>query len=102
MARFVRVARASEIADQEGLRVEVEGKPIALFRVGERYYALDDTCTHRGGPLSEGEIQDGEVECPWHGAHFDLETGEVTRPPAPRGVSRYAVRVQGDDVEVEV
>src|SRR5947208_189524 len=66
------------------------------------FYAIDDTCTHRGGPLSEGEVSGEEVTCPWHGAIYNIKTGAVLGPPAPRGVARYAVRVQGSDVEVEV
>ena len=82
--------------------VEVSGKKIALFNLEGTYYAIDDTCTHRGGPLSEGELSGKEVTCPWHGAVYDVTTGEVLGPPAPKGVSRYNVRVSGENIEVEV
>jgi len=82
--------------------VEVEGKKIALCNRDGTFFAIDDTCTHRGGPLSEGEVSGEEVTCPWHGAVYNIKTGEVLGPPAPRGVASYAVRVQGSDVEVEV
>jgi len=82
--------------------VEVAGKKIALFNLEGTFYAIDDTCTHRGGPLSEGEVSGEEVTCPWHGAIYNIKTGEALGPRAPRGVARYAVRVQGADVEVEV
>src|SRR5262249_37158590 len=62
----------------------------------------DNTCTHRGGPLCEGEVSGEEVTCPWHGAVYNIKTGAVLGPPAPRGVARYPVRVQGSDVAVEV
>lgn len=77
--------------------VGVGGKHIALFNVEGTYYAIDDTCTHKGGPLSEGEVKAGKVTCPWHGSTFDVITGDVVDPPAPIGVSRYNVRVVGDD-----
>jgi NAD(P)H-dependent nitrite reductase small subunit len=102
MAQFVRVASRSEIPDSGGRAVEVEGKRIAIFRVGERFYAVDDECTHQGAPLSEGSVENGEVECPWHASHFDLETGEATEPPADEAVATYEVRVSGEDVEVEI
>lgn len=102
MAEFVKVAKVGDVAADAGKLVEVAGKQIALFQVGGKYYALDNSCTHRGGPLAEGDIQGLEVECPWHGGHFNLETGQATRAPAMQGVTRYQVRQQGDDIEVEV
>ena len=102
MAQFIKVASAADLAPGEAKCVEVAGKKIALFNLEGSFYAIDDTCTHRGGPLSEGEVSGEEVTCPWHGAVYNIKTGAVLGPPAPRGVARYAVRVQGSDVEVEV
>jgi NAD(P)H-dependent nitrite reductase small subunit len=102
MGKFIKVATKSEIADQSAKLLEIEDKRIALFNLGGRFYALDDTCPHAGGPLSEGSIEGEDVECPWHGSRFNLETGEATAPPAAESVARYNVRVTGDDIEVEV
>ncbi|MBI3665116.1 MAG: non-heme iron oxygenase ferredoxin subunit [Acidobacteria bacterium] len=102
MGIFVKVATAGEISANSGKLVEAGGKQIALFHVEGKYYALDNNCTHRGGPLSEGEVMGAEVECPWHGAHFNLESGHAVRPPAAAGVACYPVRQQGQDIEVEV
>ena len=102
MAGFVKVAKTNEIAPGQGKLVEVSGKKIALFNVEGSFYAIDDTCTHRGGPLSEGILDGNEVTCPWHGAVYDVTSGEVSGPPAPTGVARYNARVEGDDVEIEV
>ena len=102
MAGFVKVAKSDEIQSDQGKMVEVDGKKIALFNVDGAFYAIDDTCTHRGGPLSEGKLNGREVTCPWHGAVFDVTTAGVLRPPAPRGVSRSNVRVEGGDIEVEI
>ncbi len=102
MARFLKVTRTEDVPAGQGKMVGVGGKHIALFNVEGTYYAIDDTCTHKGGPLSEGEVKGGKVTCPWHGSTFDVMTGEVVGPPAPIGVSRYNVRVVGDDIEIEV
>lgn len=102
MAEFVKVARVGEIAPGEGKAVDAEGKRIALFNVDGAFHAIDDTCTHRGGPLSEGMVVGREVTCPWHGAVFDVTSGAVLAMPAPRHVARYDVRVNGEDIEVEL
>ena len=102
MSKFVKVATISEIDDQSAKLLEIEGKRIALFNLEGQFYALDDTCPHASGPLSEGSIEDEDVECPWHGSRFNIKTGEVTAPPALEKVARYNVRVAGDDIEVEV
>jgi nitrite reductase/ring-hydroxylating ferredoxin subunit len=102
MAGFVKVGTTGDLASGQGKKVEADGKKIALFNVDGTYYAIDDTCTHRGGPLSEGELTGTEVTCPWHGAIFDLTTGKVLGPPATKGVTRYNVRVSGNSIEVEV
>ena len=102
MAGFVKVAKTSEIVPGQGKMVEMSGKKIALFNVEGSFYAIDDTCTHRGGPLSEGVLEGKQVTCPLHGATYDVTTGEVLGPPAPKGVARYNARVEGDDVEVEI
>ena len=102
MAGFVKVAKTEDVVPGQGKMVEVSGKKIALFNLEGTYYAIDDTCTHKGGPLSDGELSGKEVTCPWHGAVYDVTTGEVLGPPAPKGVSRYNVRVSGENIEVEV
>ena len=82
--------------------VGVGGKHIALFNIGGSYYAIDDTCTHRGGPLSEGAVRGTTVTCPWHGAQYDLKSGGVLGPPVPQGVASYKVVVEDDDVRIEL
>jgi nitrite reductase/ring-hydroxylating ferredoxin subunit len=102
MADFVKVAKTDEIVPGQGKMIEVGGKKIALFNVEGCFHAIDDTCTHRGGPLSEGVLDGKQVTCPWHGAIYDVTTGEVLGPPAPKGVARYNVRAQDTDIEVEI
>ena len=102
MADYMKVAKTTEIEPGQARLVDVNGRSIALFNVDGQFFALDSTCTHKGGPLAEGEISGHEVTCPWHGAMFDVRTGEVVGPPAQRALVRYGVRVTGTDVEVEV
>jgi nitrite reductase/ring-hydroxylating ferredoxin subunit len=102
MPNFVKVAKKSEIADGSAICVEAEGKRIALFNLGGTFYAIDDTCTHQGGPLSEGSVEGEQVVCPWHGARFSIKSGAVCSPPAAENVAKYNVRISGDDVEVEI
>ena len=102
MPDFVKVARSDEVPVGTARMVEVNGKEIALFNVGGSFHAIDNTFTHVGGPLGEGELSGAEVTCPWHGGVFDVTTGEVLGPPPGRDVNRYNVRVDGPDVEVEV
>ncbi|HEX9900279.1 MAG TPA: non-heme iron oxygenase ferredoxin subunit [Candidatus Methylomirabilis sp.] len=102
MAAYIKVATTSELAPGQAKRVEAQGKRIALFNVGGSYHAVDDTCTHRGGPLSEGQVDGNVVTCPWHGAKFNIATGDVLGPPARAGVASFRIRVSGSDVEVEL
>jgi len=102
MGQYVKAAAASDVGPRQGKLVELQGKKIALFNVDGTYFAIDDTCTHRGGPLSEGELEGTEVTCPWHGAVFDVRTGDVQGGPAPAKVASYPVRVAGADVEIEL
>ena len=102
MAQFIKVAVTDDLADQQVKLIELGGQKIALFRVDGMLYALSDTCTHRGGPLSEGSVEGAQVTCPWHGAKFDITTGAVLGPPARQGVRSYPVRVTGADIEIEM
>ena len=86
----------------ENTAVEAGGQKVALFNVDGNYYAVADTCTHRGGPLSEGAASGTRVTCPWHGATFDLTTGNALSPPAPSSVSCYKVHVEGNDLKIEI
>jgi nitrite reductase/ring-hydroxylating ferredoxin subunit len=102
MPEFVKVAKTDELSPGQATLVEAGGKEIALFNVAGTFHAIDNNCTHVGGPLCEGELSGTEVICPWHGAAFDVTTGQVLGPPAGAPVNRYNVRVEGSDIEVEV
>src|SRR5262245_36611379 len=98
MAQPTRVADLKDIPPGKASCIMFGGEKVALFNVDGTVHAIADTCSHRGGPLSEGEVEGTVVTCPWHGACFDLRTGEALGPPAMQGVKRYAVEVRGDDV----
>ena len=101
MPQFIKVAQRSDVPDGTGKCVKIESKQIALFNVEGNRYAIDETCTHRGGPLSDGSIDGFEIEYPRHGAHFNIKSGQITSAPAGADVSTYKVRIAGDDMEVE-
>jgi 3-phenylpropionate/trans-cinnamate dioxygenase ferredoxin subunit len=102
---FVRLASLSELEVDQGLRVELsdDGEvAVALVRTGDGVYAVEDRCSHEDYPLSEGWVEDHHLECALHGSRFDLVTGEPDVPPALRPVSVFPVRVEGEDVLVDL
>jgi 3-phenylpropionate/trans-cinnamate dioxygenase ferredoxin subunit len=102
MSELVKVATADEVPTNGSKLVEIEGIRIALFNLEGEFYAIEDVCTHDGGPLVEGEIVNGhEVRCPRHGARFDIRTGAALSFPAFEATTAYAVTVQGDDLLIE-
>ena len=102
MSKFVKVASASELSAGEGRVVDAEGQSIALFNVDGTFSAIDNTCTHVGGPLGEGALVGDIVNCPWHDAGFNVKTGVCTGGPAKSDVKSFPVKVDGDDVLIEL
>ena len=102
MAGWVTVARDGDVAPEQVIVVTVGGRRLALCNVNGRHYAIDDVCTHDGGPLDQGELDGVEIECPRHGARFDVTTGRATCMPAVVPVKTYDVRVAGGEVQVNV
>jgi 3-phenylpropionate/trans-cinnamate dioxygenase ferredoxin subunit len=102
MATYVRVAKTGEIPAGSGIYVDVDGIPIAIFHVDDNYYATSDVCTHEETSLSEGELEGEIVECPLHGARFNVRTGEVKALPAVVRLQTYPLRVVNDAIEVEI
>jgi len=102
MSRFVKVARLSEIPAETARCIEVEGRRIGLFNLGGVILAVDDTCPHAEASLSEGTISGNEVVCPLHYASFNLETGACTGPPADEDLATYPVRIEGDEIEIDL
>ena len=80
MAGFIKVAKVADLPEGSGKLIEAGGKQIALFNAGGKFFAIDNACKHRGGPLAEGELEGTTVTCPWHGWEYDVTTGESRRP----------------------
>src|SRR5882672_6188480 len=97
---WVRIAAAGEIPPGEGRVVEAAGRSLAVFNVDGAYYALDNACSHRGGPLGEGDLEGTVVVCPWHAWRWDVTSGANVNNPAVR-MACFAVRVDGGRVFVE-
>ena len=101
MGNFIKAVGKANVPEGRGKAVTLEGNAIALFNVGGTFHAIDNTCKHRGGPLGEGELDASQVTCPWHGWQYDVTTGECMTTPGLTQ-KKYNVKVEGDDVLIEV
>ncbi len=101
MSEFVVVAITDELnPGDKPLVFEMNRRWIALYNLNGDFYAIEDVCTHDGGPLAEGEVEGCVVSCPRHGAQFDIITGKVLSAPALTDVPTFEVRVVGNEVQV--
>lgn len=100
MSDFTAVAKVGDIPEGGSKVVRYDDVDVAVFMVDGKYYALEDVCTHDGGPLAEGELDGCEIECPRHGARFDVRDGSVKAMPATAPVPTYTVRIEGDDIQL--
>jgi 3-phenylpropionate/trans-cinnamate dioxygenase ferredoxin subunit len=98
----VRACSLNDVPDEGALRVQLDGKPICIARSQGEVFAISDICSHADVSLSEGDVEDGTIECWLHGSRFDLRTGMPTGLPATRPVATYPVTVEGDDVLVKM
>jgi len=102
MPKFVTVATTAELPPGERAVIELDNHYIAIFNVDNRYYAIEDLCTHDDGPLADGELTGYVIECPRHGATFDITTGAVLSFPAVKPVPRYETRVVDGQIQIAV
>jgi 3-phenylpropionate/trans-cinnamate dioxygenase ferredoxin subunit len=102
MSRFVPVAQVAEIPDPGKQLVELDDRVLVLFHVGGKFFAIDDVCTHDGGPLSEGELEGFAIACPRHGAKFDIRDGRALTMPATQPTAAYEVKVENGQVLIKV
>jgi len=100
VSNFIKVATVADVPEGAGKTVEVAGKQIALFNVGGKFYAIDNACKHRGGPLGEGEVDGSTVICPWHGWEYDVTTG-ANLDDASVKLGCYPVKVENTDIMIE-
>lgn len=102
MAEWVKVAEVNELTPGEKKQIDLDGVEVALFNVDGEYYAIEDICTHDGAPLAHGKFVGEEITCPRHGARFNVKTGAALCMPAFEPVDCYPVKIEGDDILVEV
>jgi nitrite reductase/ring-hydroxylating ferredoxin subunit len=102
MGAAYKVATRQDINPGDTRRVEAGGETIALYNVDGEFYATDDLCSHAEASLSDGWLEDHEITCPLHGSIFDLTTGRPLCLPATKPVRTYPVRLEGDDIYIEV
>ena len=98
---FVRTVNVDEVPAGTVRELQVEGTAIALANVGGKFYAINNTCLHRGGPLGQGVLEGKVVTCPWHGWQYDVTNGKVLQNPSV-GVDCYAIEVRGQDLFIDV
>lgn len=101
MSNFVKVASTNDLKPGEGKVVNVNGTDVALFNVDGEFFAINNTCIHRGGPLGEGFLEEDVVTCPWHGWRYNVKTGQNAIMPNMH-VAKYNVKVEGNDVLVAI
>ena len=95
------VAKVADVPPGEARAVDAGGRMLALFNVGGKFYAIDNTCVHRGGPLAEGALEDTIVTCPWHGWQYDVTSGAIQHMPG-RHVGAHRVRIDNGEVKVAI
>jgi nitrite reductase/ring-hydroxylating ferredoxin subunit len=100
MSDFVKAAETKDVPPGTVKAVNVNGRSIAICNVDGRYYAVDDVCTHDGGPLGSGKLCDGQIECPRHGGRFDVQSGRAVVLPAVLPIPTYSVEVIGEEIRV--
>ncbi len=98
---FVKVGKISEVPPGTAKVFEVGGREIAVCNVDGELYGVDDVCTHDEGSLDQGVLEGYEIECPRHGARFDVRSGEVKALPAVLPIDTFGVRVEGDDIKID-
>ena len=102
MSEFTKVATISEINDGGKLLIESDDRLVILFQIGDQYFCIDDVCTHDGGTLSDGDHEGCEIECPRHGAKFNVKTGKAMCMPATQDTVAHEVKVDGEDILVKI
>ncbi|RMD94266.1 MAG: Rieske (2Fe-2S) protein [Calditrichaeota bacterium] len=99
-SKFVKVAEVSQIKNGQNKVVYFYGREVVIFHVNGQFYAMDNRCPHQGGPLSEGEIENNVLVCPWHGARFDMTTGRGLPGPHKCDVRIYHVKIEDENIKI--
>lgn len=102
MSEYVKVAHTDQLPPGKGMLVKVKGLEIALFNVDGVFYAISNRCPHSAGPLAEGRFFGRIVICPWHGAQFDVTTGQYCGGQAVKAVTTYPIHVEGHSIFIQI
>ncbi len=102
VGRFTKVAETTELKPGQIRGFEAENKKVCMFNLDGEFFAIEDRCPHRGALLSEGSVKGEQVFCPWHGASFEIKTGEAKGGPVSFGVKSYRVKIEENDVMIEL
>ena len=97
-----RVAKTDDVLEDEPKAVQVGNEYIAIYKIDGTFYATDDICTHEFASLAEGFIEGDVIECPLHAGQFHIPTGKAMSPPVTEDLRTFAVKVEGEDIYVEV
>jgi 3-phenylpropionate/trans-cinnamate dioxygenase ferredoxin subunit len=97
---FVAIARQEDLPDGERLFVEIDGEPVVVFNIAGEYFAIADLCSHDDGPLGDGDLEGYEINCPRHGASFDVRTGKVLSLPAIVDIPAYPIRIVNGQIQI--
>jgi len=101
VSEFVKVAKVSDIPAGQRRLIELDEVTVALFNIDGHFYCVEDVCTHDSGPVAEGPLEGFAIECPRHGALFDVRDGSVLSMPAVDPIPSYEVKIEGEDIFVE-
>ena len=102
MDQYIKLAKLADIEENKPLCAEFEGRKLSVYKTAGKYYVSDNTCTHAGGPLCQGELENGVITCPWHNSKFEVATGKVVSGPADHPIKTYETRVSGEYLEISL
>jgi nitrite reductase/ring-hydroxylating ferredoxin subunit len=97
-----KIGSTSDVQEGKGKQYMVNGQSIAVFHVNGKWFAIGDKCTHRGGPLHQGEVEGTVVTCPWHAGQFDITSGQNLSPPAPSKSQTYKISAEGNELFLDI
>ena len=101
MSDWIDVVDEKALANGENIVIDVDGTEVAVFKIDDRFYAIEDVCTHDGAEIASGRLECDEIICPCHGARFCVKTGAVTAPPAYENITCFPVRIEKGRVQVK-
>ena len=101
MPRWISVFSVNDIENGQHRVVDIDDTEVVIFKVDNDFFAIENVCSHDGGEIASGVLENGEIICPRHGARFCIKTGDVKSPPAYEGVESYAVRIENNMVQIQ-